>query len=127
MFDTVKLLKHTNNNVCVLCVAWTRRVNVVTPQLENLTIVRHFARFQVSAPALASLHFTGDCPWVFSTDDGFHSLKQVLFSFHSLGNPGHTEYANVIISMLQQFHSVKHLSLSTEIIQVNVSFHLTYF
>lgn len=78
---------------------------MVTPQLENLTIARYFAiSYQVSAPALASLHFIFYCPERFSTD-GFHSLKEVVFSLQDKRNPGWPQDAQVIISMLQQFHS----------------------
>ncbi|MFS7946259.1 putative F-box domain, leucine-rich repeat domain superfamily, F-box-like domain superfamily [Helianthus anomalus] len=91
-------------------------VNVVTPQLKNLTIAEYFARYQISAPELASLIIKGKCPCKFSTD-GFHSLEKAQLSLHSLKIVQSSD-PSTIISLLQEFHNVKLLSLSADVIQV---------
>ncbi|KAI7755051.1 hypothetical protein M8C21_031906, partial [Ambrosia artemisiifolia] len=90
-------------------------VNVVTPQLKILTISKCFGGYQISAPELASLIIKGHCPCMFSTD-GFHSLENAQLSLHYLGLPNSSD-ASTIVCLLQEFHNVKLLSLSMEIIQ----------
>ncbi|KAF5801684.1 putative F-box domain, leucine-rich repeat domain superfamily, F-box-like domain superfamily [Helianthus annuus] len=58
-------------------------VNMVTPQLKNLTISNYFGGYQISAPELASLIIKGQCPYMFSTD-GFPSLEKAQFSLHNI-------------------------------------------
>ncbi|MFS7888328.1 putative F-box domain, leucine-rich repeat domain superfamily, F-box-like domain superfamily [Helianthus anomalus] len=99
----------------------TRTINVVTPQLKNLTVLNYNGVLRVSAPELASLLVRGPCPSEFSTD-GFPCLEKALLDFDSVHlssayDDSRNSYASTIISLLQEFHYVKLLSLSMEIIQ----------
>ncbi|KAM0026797.1 hypothetical protein Hdeb2414_s0020g00562281 [Helianthus debilis subsp. tardiflorus] len=94
-----------------------RTVNVVTPQLKNLSIVRYIGRFRVSAPELASLILRGPCPSRFSSTDGFPCLEKALIFIHGIEDLS-SLYTSHIINLLEQLHYVKFLSLSMAIIQV---------
>ncbi|XP_076906099.1 uncharacterized protein LOC143562067 [Bidens hawaiensis] len=95
------------------------------PQLSNLTLEKgecfthtvNGGRFHVSAPELASLHFFGFCPQMFTTGDGFPCLENAHLSFHSRLECISGSYAPTIVNLLQQFRNVKHLTLSMEIIE----------
>ncbi|KAJ0914852.1 putative F-box domain, leucine-rich repeat domain superfamily, F-box-like domain superfamily [Helianthus annuus] len=91
-------------------------INVVTPQLKNLTISKYFGGYQISAPELSSLIIRGHCPYTFSTD-GFHSLEKAELCLHSPRSLSSSD-ASTIIRLLQELHNVKLLSLSAEVIQL---------
>ncbi|MFS7947198.1 putative F-box domain-containing protein [Helianthus anomalus] len=91
-------------------------LHVVTPQLRNLTITSIAGSYLISAPELASLLLTGLAPYMFSTD-GFHSLEKAQLSLYCLNNLD-SPYAPKVISLLQNLHSVKDISLSLEIIEL---------
>ncbi|KAM0000595.1 putative F-box domain, leucine-rich repeat domain superfamily, F-box-like domain superfamily [Helianthus debilis subsp. tardiflorus] len=105
--------------------AGTRTINVVTPQLKNLIVLNYNGVLRVSAPELASLLVRGPCPLEFSTD-GFPCLEKALLDFDSVHLSSaydnsrnlSNSYASTIISLLQEFHCVKLLSLSMEIIEL---------
>ncbi|XP_052626006.1 uncharacterized protein LOC128133036 [Lactuca sativa] len=88
-------------------------VNVVTPQLKNLTIIRCEGEHLISAPGLTSLVIEGSQPWYVSTPSGFHSLEKVeLFMYDPFKADIHR-----IVSLLQQLHSVKLLTLNLGILK----------
>ncbi|KAL8253810.1 hypothetical protein R6Q59_032031 [Mikania micrantha] len=91
-------------------------VNVHTPQLKNLTISRYIGGFQVSAPKLTSLLIRGHCPYMFSTD-GFHFLEKAQLSLHSFKWLS-TSDGSTVIGLIQEFHNVKFLSLTADVIQL---------
>ncbi|XP_023760698.1 putative F-box/FBD/LRR-repeat protein At4g13965 [Lactuca sativa] len=88
-------------------------VNVVTPQLKNLTIIRCEGEHLISAPGLTSLVIEGSQSWYVSTPSGFHSLEKVeLFMYDPFKADIHR-----IVSLLQQLHSVKLLTLNLGILK----------
>nr|XP_043625793.1 F-box/FBD/LRR-repeat protein At1g80470-like [Erigeron canadensis] len=103
--------------------AWS--VNVVAPQLENLTITDDddcssdgMLEYVISAPNLASLAYRGRYPLHLSTD-GFHSLKEA--DIRVLADPLDVNDAPQMVGLLQQLHNVKFLKLNLEIIEVYIS------
>lgn len=90
-------------------------VNVVTPQLKNLTIKRSQGNHLISAPGLTSLIMGNFQPWHFSsTPDGFHSLEKVrLFMY----DPKKRADARTIVRLLQQLRSAKFLTLNLGILE----------
>nr|XP_043639874.1 putative F-box/LRR-repeat protein At5g02930 [Erigeron canadensis] len=88
-------------------------VNVVAPQLENLTIADRFrdTRHEISAPKLASLAYEGSYPLLLNSTDGFPCLKEahILVSCPN---------AHQIVCMLQQLHTVEFLKLNFDIIEL---------
>ncbi|KAL7609871.1 hypothetical protein Lser_V15G12072 [Lactuca serriola] len=88
-------------------------VNVVAPQLKNLTIIRCEGKHLISAPELTSLVIEGFQPWQVSTPSGFHSLEKVdLFMYDP-----HKADAHRIDYLLQQLNSVKFLILNLGILK----------
>ncbi|XP_042756439.1 putative FBD-associated F-box protein At5g56820 [Lactuca sativa] len=88
-------------------------VNVVTPQLKNLTIIRCEGEHLISAPGLTSLVIEGSQPWYVSTPSGFHSLEKVeLFMYDPFKADIHR-----IVCLLQQLQSVKFLTLNLGILK----------
>nr|GEV03970.1 hypothetical protein [Tanacetum cinerariifolium] len=94
-------------------------VNVVAPNLENLTIDWCLIKSLNAPHGITCLCYTGyDPPQWFK--DGFHSLKTVTLTvyFHcSMGRPYIEEDARRTINMLQAFHSTKFLTLNTDILE----------
>ncbi|CAH1413851.1 unnamed protein product [Lactuca virosa] len=90
-------------------------VNVVAPQLKNLTIKWCEGTHLISAPGLTSLVIEGfhPCQIFTCTKPGFHSLEKVRLYFYDAGNAD----AHKIVSLLQQLHSVKLLTLNLQILQ----------
>ncbi|KAL7611446.1 hypothetical protein Lser_V15G12051 [Lactuca serriola] len=90
-------------------------VNVVAPQLKNLTIKWCRGEHLISAPGLTSLVIVGfhPCQSFTCTKPGFHSLEKVRLYFYDAGNAD----AHKIVSLLQQLHSVKLLTLNLQILQ----------
>ncbi|GKD18575.1 F-box domain, cyclin-like protein, partial [Tanacetum coccineum] len=94
-------------------------VNVVAPNLENLTIDWCLIKSLNAPHGITCLFYTGDDPpqWF---KDGFHSLKTVTLTvyFHcSMGRPYIEEDTRRTINMLQAFHSTKFLTLNTDILE----------
>ncbi|KAL7609855.1 hypothetical protein Lser_V15G10363 [Lactuca serriola] len=89
-------------------------VNVVAPQLKNLTINCCNMKFlTISAPGLTSLVMKGDDPLGISTQ-AFHSLEKVnLCIFCPLLRDAHK-----IVRLLKQLHSVKLLILNWRLLEV---------
>ncbi|XP_076897280.1 FBD-associated F-box protein At5g60610-like [Bidens hawaiensis] len=90
-----------------------KMVNVVAPQLENLTIRFCKAEHVISAPNLASLFYKGDYPLHLSTD-GFHSLERADIC---VSDPEVAD-AHQIVYLLQQLYNVHFLTLNLEIVEL---------
>ncbi|XP_076913998.1 F-box protein At1g60400-like [Bidens hawaiensis] len=88
-------------------------VNVVAPQLQNLTIKFFYAKFVVSAPALASLHYSGTHALRLSTK-GFPSLEKADICVYFPNDPD----AHKIFHLLQQLHNVHILTLNLEVVEI---------
>nr|XP_043621164.1 putative FBD-associated F-box protein At5g56700 [Erigeron canadensis]XP_043621166.1 putative FBD-associated F-box protein At5g56700 [Erigeron canadensis] len=92
-------------------------VNLVAPQLENLTIRCNNScqpEYVISAPNLASLAYRGYYPMHLNSTDGFHSLKGVgICICHLNDTEGHQ-----IVRLLKQLHNVEFLTLNLEIIEL---------
>ncbi|KAL4564191.1 hypothetical protein LXL04_028247 [Taraxacum kok-saghyz] len=88
-------------------------VNVVAPQLKNLTTKMCEGKHMVNAPGLTSLVIQGFHPWQLSTPAGFHSLEKVRLYMYDAQNAD----AHEIACLLQQLHSVKLLTLNLGILQ----------
>ncbi|KAI3713665.1 hypothetical protein L1987_72248 [Smallanthus sonchifolius] len=86
-------------------------VHVDAPQLKNLTIV-NCDSVHLSAPDLASFIYRSEYSLEFSTDN-LPSLEKVDLCIR---NPRETS-AHTIFGLLQQFHSVKSLTLNLETIE----------
>ncbi|XP_076894689.1 uncharacterized protein LOC143547063 [Bidens hawaiensis] len=88
-------------------------VNVVAPQLQNLTIKFFHAKYVVSAPALSSLHYKGSSAMDLSTK-GFPSLEKanICVCF-----PDYQD-AHKIFHLLQQLHNVHILTLNLEVVEI---------
>ncbi|GJS89514.1 F-box domain containing protein [Tanacetum coccineum] len=97
-------------------------VNVVAPQLKNLTI-RHYKKdlqYKISAPDLSSLRYNGYHPLRLFTK-GFSSLEKVYLVVFGED----AAYAHRMLRLLQQLQSAKFLTLSIEIVEIypeNVDF-----
>ncbi|XP_071695729.1 F-box/FBD/LRR-repeat protein At1g16930-like [Rutidosis leptorrhynchoides] len=89
-------------------------VNVVAPQLENLTIMNCHENRQhlVSAPNLTSLVYKGFDPLHLNTDD-FHLLEKADLCI----SPMWCSDPHEIVCLLVQLHSVKSLTLNLEIVE----------
>lgn len=88
--------------------------NLVTPQLKILTIRNSlWEHYQISAPELSSLFYSGSRPLLLSTD-GYHYLKKKYLRVHNIDCTD----APTIIRLFQQFQSVKILSLNLKILEV---------
>ncbi|XP_071695727.1 F-box/LRR-repeat protein At3g26922-like [Rutidosis leptorrhynchoides] len=89
-------------------------VNVVAPQLENLTIMNCHENRQhlVSAPNLTSLVYKGFDPLHLNTD-GFHLLEKADLCI----SPMWCSDPHEIVCLLVQLHSVKSLTLNLEIVE----------
>lgn len=85
-------------------------VIVVAPQLENLTIRSTIVEFVISAPKLNSLLYKGSRPLKLSSN-GFRSLEKANIC---VSKPRIAD-AHQIVYLLQQLHSVKFLSLNSDI------------
>ncbi|KAJ0431819.1 putative F-box domain, leucine-rich repeat domain superfamily, F-box-like domain superfamily [Helianthus annuus] len=92
-------------------------VNVVAPQLENLTIRHCSAEHVISSPHLASFLYEGFYPLNLSTD-GFHSLEKADICI----SVSQEEYAHRIICLLQHLRSAKFLTLNLELVETLSSF-----
>lgn len=92
-------------------------VNVVAPQLVNLTIRNCIGEYLISAPDLASLIFEGYDLLQFSAD-GVPTLQRVVLC---ICNP-YNEDASRIVGLIQQLHSVKFLTLNSELVEFLSSF-----
>ncbi|KAJ0816130.1 putative leucine-rich repeat domain superfamily [Helianthus annuus] len=88
-------------------------VNVVAPQLENLTIRYCRAEHVISSPHLASFLYEGYYPLNLSTD-GFHSLEKADICISG----SQEEYAHQIVCLLQHLQSAKFLTLNLELVEV---------
>ncbi|KAM0059236.1 putative F-box domain, leucine-rich repeat domain superfamily, F-box-like domain superfamily [Helianthus debilis subsp. tardiflorus] len=87
-------------------------VNVVAPQLENLTIRYCRAEHVISSPHLASFLYEGYYPLNLSTD-GFHSLEKADICISG----SQEEYAHQIVCLLQHLQSAKFLTLNLELVE----------
>ncbi|XP_076902142.1 F-box/LRR-repeat protein At3g26922-like [Bidens hawaiensis] len=87
-------------------------VNVVTPQLKNLSITYSSRIHLVTAPNLYSLHYGGgNLSFEFSTDL-LHLEKVDICAQCSREDKEHK-----IVRLLQQFHNVKFLTLNLEFVK----------
>ncbi|KAJ0865556.1 putative F-box domain, leucine-rich repeat domain superfamily, F-box-like domain superfamily [Helianthus annuus] len=91
-------------------------LDVVAPQLKNLTITEFGGSYRISAPELASLLFRGFAPFMFSTD-AMNLLEKAQLSLYSLNGLDSPD-APSIISLFQKLHNVEDFSLSVEIIEL---------
>ncbi|KAF5753908.1 putative F-box domain, leucine-rich repeat domain superfamily, F-box-like domain superfamily [Helianthus annuus] len=87
-------------------------VNVVAPQLENLTIRYCYAEHVISSPHLASFLYEGYHPLNLSTD-GFHSLEKADVGISCLQGTN----AHPIVCLLQHLRSAKFLTLNLETVE----------
>jgi hypothetical protein len=95
-------------------------INVVAPNLENLTIDCCLIKSLNAPHGIACLCYSGSDPpqWF---KDGFHSLETVtidLFFNCSMDRPYNEEDARRTINMLQAFHSTRFLTLNIDILEV---------
>ncbi|PWA68871.1 F-box domain, cyclin-like protein [Artemisia annua] len=94
-------------------------VNVVAPNLENLTIDCCFIKSLNAPHGIACLCYSGyDPPQWFK--DGFHSLETVAINLYfrfSIDRPYNEEDARSTINMLQAFHSTRFLTLNIDILE----------
>ncbi|KAJ0666249.1 putative F-box domain, leucine-rich repeat domain superfamily, F-box-like domain superfamily [Helianthus annuus] len=89
-------------------------VNVVTPQLKNLSIKRWQGIHLISAPNLSSLHYIeNSCSLKISAD--FLCLEKVDVCISYVSDKAN---AHNVVCLLQQLYSVKFLSLNLELIKV---------
>ncbi|KAK9052906.1 hypothetical protein SSX86_029536 [Deinandra increscens subsp. villosa] len=95
--------------------------NVVTPQLKKLTIKYCRCELQISAPRLSFLHFE-DSHYYRSMDLSADFLSLQKVDIHIPCYSIDKEDAHGIVSLLQQLHSVKFLTLNLEIIKTLSSF-----
>ncbi|GJV02968.1 F-box domain containing protein [Tanacetum coccineum] len=91
----------------------TKILNVVAPQLKTLSITGSIGTYQISTPQLVSLLFKGDSPLLFATY-GFHSLEKARICYYL---PVGT-HAPEILSLLQQLHNVKFLTINLDIVKI---------
>ncbi|PWA57319.1 F-box domain, Leucine-rich repeat domain, L domain-like protein [Artemisia annua] len=96
-------------------------LNVVTPQLKNLTI-RYCQEVHLScAPELVSLIFEGsESDWVQFSSCGLRSLERVDLC---ISKPYYSDKLNMtdahkFFDQLQQLHNAKHLTLNLQIFQL---------
>ncbi|PWA87081.1 F-box domain, Leucine-rich repeat domain, L domain-like protein [Artemisia annua] len=89
-------------------------VNVVAPQLQNLSIINCGGEHIVSAPELTSLIYKNHALKL-SVVSNLYSLKKVDLC---VSNYPYTEDSHKLLSLLQQFNKVKFLTLSLEIIEL---------
>ncbi|KAJ0666239.1 putative F-box domain, leucine-rich repeat domain superfamily, F-box-like domain superfamily [Helianthus annuus] len=108
-------------------------VNVVTPQLKNLTIKNWRRVHLISAPNLSSLRYydrfysiLAHDPLQLSTDLLHLEKVDVCIHIHSRfppspnveGSNKNEAYTHKIVSLLQQLHNVKLLTLNLELVKV---------
>ncbi|XP_071703976.1 uncharacterized protein [Rutidosis leptorrhynchoides] len=86
--------------------------NVVAPHLKNLNVVDCQGRLQIYAPELSSLMYEIPCYDTFFAN-GLSCLEKVDFYMCPFEEDG-----GAIIKILQQFRSVKYLTLGLEIVEV---------
>ncbi|XP_076902141.1 F-box/FBD/LRR-repeat protein At5g22700-like [Bidens hawaiensis] len=91
-------------------------VNVVTPQLMNLTVINWSGVHLVSAPELAYLHYKGgddDIPMKVSADLHLEKVDVCIqCSFED------DEYTRKTVCLLQQLRCVKFLTLNFELVEL---------
>ncbi|KAL4570370.1 hypothetical protein LXL04_026022 [Taraxacum kok-saghyz] len=92
---------------------WMEAINVVAPQLKNLTIINCYGKHLISTPGLTSLVMKGDHPFRIYTK-GFRSLEK---ADDCIFDPI-LEDVYEIVSLFQQLHSVKFLTLNVEILKL---------
>nr|XP_043639022.1 putative F-box/FBD/LRR-repeat protein At4g03220 [Erigeron canadensis]XP_043639023.1 putative F-box/FBD/LRR-repeat protein At4g03220 [Erigeron canadensis] len=96
----------------------TTVINVIAPQLENLTIINCSINHLDAAPGLSSFVYSGEAPlkWF---KGSFHFLNKVsvCFSFWRSNMLYREEDARETISMLQELQSVKFLTLNFDIVE----------
>ncbi|XP_023756698.1 F-box/LRR-repeat protein At1g55660-like [Lactuca sativa] len=98
-------------------------INVIAPQLENLTIIDCSINYLKAPPGLSSLCYTG-YPLMRLCKVGFHSLNKAtigFFNYHSIIRYKVGD-ARKIINMLLKLHSVRYLTLNADIIECLSSF-----
>ncbi|PWA99333.1 F-box domain, Leucine-rich repeat domain, L domain-like protein [Artemisia annua] len=96
-------------------------LNVVTPQLKNLTI-RCWQEVHVSCtPELVSLIFEGsESDWVQFSSDGLRSLERVDLCISKQNDSDKLDKtdAHKFFDQLQQLHNAKHLTVNLQIFQL---------
>ncbi|KAL7609853.1 hypothetical protein Lser_V15G10361 [Lactuca serriola] len=91
-------------------------IDVIAPQLKNLTITHGEGKHLISAPSLISLVIKGHDPLqlIATQGQGFPSLEKVDLHLSFLSS----EHAPKMISLLQQLHTVKLLTLDLNILKI---------
>nr|KAJ0218139.1 hypothetical protein LSAT_V11C300111620 [Lactuca sativa] len=104
-------------------------INVIAPQLENLTVINCSIGYLNAPPRLLSFCYTFQlwpCRLVQFSNDQFPSLNKVtIYLSKSKDYPTvlyKEEDARMIINMLQHIHSVKYLTLDADTIECISSF-----
>ncbi|KAL7604749.1 hypothetical protein Lser_V15G15026 [Lactuca serriola] len=94
-------------------------INLIAPQLENLTIYHCIIKLLNAPSILSSLCYTGfPHPQLFK--DCFHSLNEVTICW--LKMPYKKEDAHKTIHMLQKLHSARYVTLDAYIVECISSF-----
>ncbi|GKC25245.1 F-box domain containing protein [Tanacetum coccineum] len=94
-------------------------LDVVAPQLKNLTLKNYYVNPRICAPGLASLSIHQDHSTELISEDGFRSL--VKADLH-LRYPCPSDTSE-ILGHIQLLHNVKFLTLNLQIIQVLIDRH----
>ncbi|KAI3501737.1 hypothetical protein L1887_29722 [Cichorium endivia] len=96
-------------------------MNVIAPQLENLTVIDCSIKYLNAPSGLSSFCYRGYPPLQLSKDR-FHYLNKVsicLTTFcPNMPNEDEKEYARKTINMLQEFHSARYLTLDVDIVEL---------
>ncbi|PWA93533.1 F-box domain, Leucine-rich repeat domain, L domain-like protein [Artemisia annua] len=98
----------------------TNVINVVAPQLKDLTVRNWRGLHLISAPELVSLRFEGlQSQWLKFSSYVFCSLENVdLCIIKECHYKPNKPDAHTIFDLLQQLHSVKYLTLNLEIFEL---------
>ncbi|CAH1414921.1 unnamed protein product [Lactuca virosa] len=101
------------SNLILIHGRYVKVMNMIAPQLENLTITDTSLEYLNAPSGVPSLCYKGDPPLQLSKDR-FHSLNQVIIC---LGCYPHFGDARKIINILQELRSASYLTLNVEIIE----------
>ncbi|KAI3728231.1 hypothetical protein L6452_16864 [Arctium lappa] len=98
-------------------------INLVAPQLENLTVIDCSIKNPIAPPGLSTLSYRGFPPPQLSKE-GFHSLNKVTISLsiYSSNMPFKEKDARKTINLLQEVHSARFLTLNFDIVECISSF-----
>ncbi|KAL7610841.1 hypothetical protein Lser_V15G10546 [Lactuca serriola] len=120
--EVIDIITPSLSNLMLVYGSCSKAINVIAPQLENLTISNCYFSHLNAPPGLSSLCYTfqlSPCSLVQFSNDRFHSLNKVTIclSDYYPTMPCKEESARKIINMLQQLHSARYLTLNADIVE----------